>query len=137
MTTHEGGCLCGTTRYRTHGEPEFSIICHCRTCQLRTGSAFGVGAYFREPNVTFLSGTRKTHEFHSDETGRWIRTEFCNRCGTSVSWTIEMRPGIRAIAAGTFDKPGWHEITRQIWTRSSHHWLDQLDALPSFHKAVP
>lgn len=43
---HEGGCLCGAVRYRTEGLPVFTIVCHCRACQHRTGSAFGIGAYF-------------------------------------------------------------------------------------------
>lgn len=136
MTTHEGGCLCGKTRYRTSGEPEFTIVCHCRTCQLRTGSAFGFAGYFKDEQVDFLSGNRKTFEFRSDESNRWIRTEFCDNCGTTLSWTLEMRPGFRAIAGGTFDEPSWHGITRQIWTRSSHDWLDHIDALPSFEKAA-
>ena len=136
MTTHEGGCLCSATRYRIHGDPEFAIVCHCRTCQLRTGSAFGFGAYFQDTNVEFLSGNRKTHEFRSNESNRWIRNEFCETCGTTLSWTLEMRPGIRAIAGGTFDTPGWHQITRQIWTRSSHDWLEHMDDLPKFEKTV-
>ena len=39
---HQGGCLCGKVRYETDGSPERSGVCHCRYCQLRTGSSFGI-----------------------------------------------------------------------------------------------
>jgi hypothetical protein len=48
---HEGGCLCGAVRYRAKNEPVRRAVCHCRGCQRRTGSAFGIGAYFRDGDV--------------------------------------------------------------------------------------
>ena len=51
-----GGCLCGETRYQTNAEPLRSSVCHCRYCQLRTGSAFGVSIYFQDDEVNLLSG---------------------------------------------------------------------------------
>ena len=120
---HEGGCLCGSVRYQVTADPEASIVCHCKACQHRTGSAFGVGAYFPKANVKFLSGDLKTFEFRSSTTDRWVKNEFCQECGTTVTWTLEMRPNDRAIAAGTFDKPGWHSIARHIWTESAHPWV--------------
>jgi hypothetical protein len=45
---HEGGCLCGEARYVVSGYPEPRGVCHCRYCQLRTGSAFYV--HFKKSN---------------------------------------------------------------------------------------
>ena len=95
---HEGGCQCGAVRFRTTGAPFRAMACHCKTCKQRTGSVFGVGVYFREEQVELLGGERRTYEFRSDESGRWLRNEFCVRCGTAVTWTLEMRPGIRGMA---------------------------------------
>lgn len=134
---HEGGCLCGAVRYRTKGEPAFTIVCHCRACQHRTGSAFGLGAYFPEPNVEFLGGSLQSFEFRSDESGRWLKTEFCPQCGTTVTWTLELRPGIRAIAGGTFDEPGWHKVDRHIWTDSAHPWVIHPQDAVVFRKSTP
>jgi len=33
---HEGGCLCGSVRYRTTGDPVAATVCHCKFCQRRT-----------------------------------------------------------------------------------------------------
>lgn len=119
---HEGGCLCGAVRYRVKAEPVRASICHCRNCQRRTGSAFGIGAYFKQADVEFL-GDLKSFEYRSDESGRWLRTEFCPNCGTTLSWTAEALAGLRAIAGGSFDDPNWLKIDRHGWTRSKQKWF--------------
>ena len=43
-----GGCLCGRVRYTVEGDPNFAAVCHCRSCQRYTGSAF-------EPVMVFPS----------------------------------------------------------------------------------
>jgi hypothetical protein len=58
---HEGGCLCGAVRYRVAGEPTVAGVCHCSFCKRRTGSPFGMYAYFDErvvENSTNLTPTR-------------------------------------------------------------------------------
>ena len=52
---HQGGCACGENRYETSGNPERARVCHCRYCQLRSGSPFGVGAWFKDENIKHLS----------------------------------------------------------------------------------
>ena len=82
MTIHEGGCLCAAVRYRVQGEPARASVCSCTACQRRTGSLAGFGAYFKEDEVRILRGALKSYEHRSDESGRWLRFEFCPRCGT-------------------------------------------------------
>ena len=50
---HQGGCFCGKLRYETVGEPVRTAVCHCRYCQLRTGTAFGISVYFNTNQVSF------------------------------------------------------------------------------------
>lgn len=120
----EGGCVCGAVRYRVKDNPVRGSICHCTFCQRRTGSAFGYGAYFRQEDIEFLkNGERRTYEHRSDETGRYIRVEFCTRCGTQVTWTVEALPGLRAIGVGTLDDPKSVSIKRFGWFRSAHPWI--------------
>lgn len=133
----EGGCQCGAVRYRTSGQPVRVIACHCTTCKLRTGSPYGVGLYFNDTDVEFISGTMRTFEFYSDGSGRWLRNEFCDQCSTTVSWTLELRPGLRAIAGGTYDNPDWYEIQAHIWTQSARHDMRFPDQVEVFAKALP
>ena len=51
---HKGGCACGKVRYEAKGEPQVAAVCHCRYCQLRSGSAFGTLVYFKEENFKIV-----------------------------------------------------------------------------------
>ena len=120
---HEGGCSCGAVRYRVASTPMRTSVCHCRFCQRRTGSAFGIGIFFRDEDVEFLRGELKTYEHRSDETHRWLRMQFCAICGNTISWTVEALPGVRAIAGGSLDDPDWLELNRHVWLRSAQRWV--------------
>jgi hypothetical protein len=130
---HEGGCLCGAVRYRASGQPVRATVCHCTFCQRVTGSAFGLWATYRKENVS-ITGDIATYEHRSDESGRWIKMEFCPRCGTSIGATFERSPELRSQLGGTFDDTAWISITRHIWTRSAQHWVPIPEDLPHFEK---
>lgn len=125
-------------RYRVKAAPERTSACNCRFCQHRTGSAFGMGAYFRKEDVEILSGKLRTYEHRSDETDRWLRFEFCEGCGTQVTWTAEAFPHLRAIGIGTFDDPSWPPMERFSWMRSAHPWVAVPPGMERFEKsAIP
>ena len=134
---HQGGCACGAIRYQVRGDPEICQICHCRFCQRRLGSAFGTVAYFDESNVTFLQGELSQYEHRSDETGRWLRMQFCPHCGTTVTHTVQIRPGLRAIALGTLDDPEWPQIQRHIWIQSKRSWVSIPTGMTVFPQGAP
>jgi len=120
---HEGGCFCGAVRYRTTGAPKRVSVCSCEWCRKRTGSALGVSVYFEQENVEFTKGVLKPFGLVSDA-GRWIESEFCATCGTTVSWTLEFLPGFRGIAGGTFDAPTfWYDLERYVFARTKPDWL--------------
>ena len=120
---HEGGCVCGGVRYKTTGRPQRVSACACTWCQRRTGSAFGLSVYFKESDVEFLQGTLRKYHLTSD-TGRSVESEFCEVCGTTVTFTLELRPGMRGIAGGTFDQPTfWYDLETFIFARSKPGWL--------------
>lgn len=51
MPTREAACHCGQLRLEVEGEPFAVSICHCLSCQRRTGSAFGMQAGFKREHV--------------------------------------------------------------------------------------
>lgn len=121
--THHGGCACGKVHYTTTGEPRRVSACACRWCQRRTGSAFGISVYFDKDDVSFSQGVMRNHRFNSDA-GRWIEAEFCETCGTTVTWTLEFLPDYRGIAGGTFDEPTfWYKLQRFAFARTKPDWL--------------
>jgi len=136
MNMHSGGCQCGAVRFETTSTPFKVLACHCTTCKLRTGAAYGIGVYFEEDQIRFTGGELATYEFQSDTTGRWIRTEFCTGCGSAITWTTEMRPGIRAVAGGSYDDPHWYSIEAHIWTRSARADMCFPEGMPVHEKAL-
>lgn len=131
----EGGCLCGAARYRVHGTPVRTNVCHCTFCQRRTGSAFGFVAYFKQEDVELTGANLKTYEHRSDESNRWLRIGFCSTCGTTVTLTVEALPGARGIAGGTFDDPSWLRIERFSWMRSAQPWVIVPPGVTQFPKS--
>lgn len=134
---HEGGCLCGAVRFKTKGDPLRVTVCHCTWCQRRTGAAFAVEPIF-EDNQVEIVGERSRYRSVSDESGRWLELEFCPKCGTNIGFTLEWRPGARAIDAGTFDDPSWirsdkHHF-RHIFLRSAQSWYDVPDGVEKYEK---
>ena len=95
-----------------------------------------MGAYFNERDVE-LRGELRTYEHRSDESGRWLRNQFCPNCGSTVTWTLELYPGLRALAVGSFDDPGWLAVSRHVWTRSGHKWFIYPPGAEIFEKGSP
>ena len=131
---HEGGCQCGAVRYKTSAAPQRAMACHCSTCRQRTGAAYGVGVYYLDEDVQFNDGEMRSYEFRSDTSDRWLKNYFCVRCGTTVTWTFELGPGSRGIAAGTFDDPNWYDIPMHIWTRSARKDMCYPEGVTLFEK---
>ena len=133
--THTGGCACGAVRYRVVGKPNFVAVCHCKFCQRRLASAFAILAAFDEKNVEITQGELVECEHRSAESGRWLKMSFCPKCATTVCHTAEVRPGMRTIAAGTFDESDWFAIDRHIWAQSKQPWVTIPASATTYAKA--
>lgn len=115
-------------------EPEFSVLCNCRKCQRRSGGPFGVGAYIRASQTT-IDGAFKTWGRKAD-TGRQITNHFCPNCGTTVFWTLDMRPDHLGVAYGGFQRD-LPMPDRAIWCEASRDWMVYPDAMPKYDKGTP
>lgn len=123
-----GGCVCGAVRFETVEEPLRITVCHCKWCQRRTGSAFGIEVVFDANGVTFSGAEASAYRHVSDESGRWLEVEFCKTCGSNLGFTLEAVPGIRTLPAGIFDDPDWINTEaidiRHVYARSRRDWGD-------------
>ena len=130
----EGGCLCGEARYLVSGYPEPRGVCHCRYCQLRTGSAFAVLAYFKPENFSLKSG-QLTHYGFTSESGKQWDINFCSKCGTTVYYKLEAWGDLIGIDSGTFDPPAFFfDIAGEVFTDSKAHFLGDIKADRHFEK---
>jgi hypothetical protein len=113
-----GGCLCGKVRFKVHGKIVRSGVCHCRYCQLRSGSAFGVGVWFHIQDLTINKKKLKSYQLITENKNKF-KTFFCNNCGTTLCWTLSHFPKNVVIAGGVFDPPHqWIKAQREIFSRS-------------------
>ena len=114
-------CCCGKLRVEVEGEPAGVIACHCSECQRRTGSVFGVGAYYPKDKVK-ISGPSKTY-VRGAGGGRKMRNHFCPECGTNLYWEADLLPGAIGVAVGAFRDPAFPLPTRSVWEENKHHWV--------------
>ena len=133
--THEATCGCGQLRVTTVGDPDLVIACSCMACQRRTGSPFGVGAYFCKETVS-AEGEAGTYTREADS-GLTVSINFCPSCGTSVYWFAQLRPDHYGVAVGCFGEPGLLEPARVVWNESKHPWVEFPDGVPVFDKGAP
>ena len=129
-TTRTARCACGTLTAQTIGDPEFVVACHCLECQRRTGSVFGVGAYYPTAKVT-IAGTFNVY-VRDGQAGRKLRFRFCPTCGTTVFWDVDLRPGYMGVAVGAMGDPGFPPPTRSVWEQSRHPWVACGHDVPRF-----
>jgi hypothetical protein len=134
MAKHNATCQCGSLVLEAISDPDFVIACNCRACQKRSGSPFGVGTYFRKDVVT-VGGEQQSWE-RAAESGRRLENIFCPRCGTTLFWTLDMRPDHIGVPGGQFDTPPPTPI-RAIWTEEKHDWVTFPEDWPTFPKGSP
>jgi hypothetical protein len=106
------------------GEPESVAVCHCVACQRRTGSAFGVSAWFERGQITGIEG-RPTPFVRVADSGGRVTSNFCPVCGATVYYEIDTVAGMLAIPVGAFADPRFPEPQASIYHDSRRHpWIE-------------
>ena len=124
-------CACGSLKVDLPADiPPAVVACHCTACQRRTGSPFGVGAYYLLAALTITgnatSWTRKT------DSGGAFTTYFCPTCGSTVYWTTGNHPEAAGIAVGAIADPHFPGPVRSVWEETRHEWVEIPTALHHF-----
>jgi len=127
----EGGCQCGSIRYRISGEPEGLVVCHCSECQRQSASAFGMSLIVRKVHFALLKGELRHFDRVADS-GRTLGGHFCPGCGVRIYHSSAARPAHIRLRPGTLDDRSWLKPDKQIWMRSRQTWLDGLPEIAAF-----
>lgn len=90
MTIRVASCSCGQLKVACQGEPQKVSLCHCLECQRRTGSTYGIAAFFLR-SQTSVQGRASTYERLSDS-GFSVAFHFCPQCGSTVFWEPSRKP---------------------------------------------
>ncbi|WP_323781830.1 GFA family protein [Thalassovita sp.] len=86
-------------------------MCHCKFCQRATGGAYLVEPVFEDADFAMTKGSPKTYNHISAGSGKKVRINFCDNCGTKLFLTFERFKGAVGVYGGTLDDPNWVEIT--------------------------
>jgi hypothetical protein len=121
-TTRTAACACGQLTVTCRGEPVAVSLCHCRACQRRTGSSYGIAAFFAREAVT-VAGTMRDFSRPSDS-GFDVIHHFCPDCGSTVWWEPKRKPDLIAVASGAFADPRFPAPTQSVNERHRHPWVD-------------
>jgi hypothetical protein len=112
VKTRKASCRCGKLSVTYKGpDPERITLCHCNSCQLRTGTAFSIqGRFPRE------------HAKIEGKSTKWT--------GTTVYWDIHAAPDVIGIAIGTLTDPTFPPPKISGFEKYGHPWAMKAADLP-------
>jgi hypothetical protein len=119
----EGGCACGTARYRLNARPMFVHCCHCTFCQHQSGAAFALNAMVEAANVTLLSGEVSQIKLPT-RSGKGQVVTRCAACGIAL-WSnyAAAREKIHFVRVGTLDDSSVAPPDIHIFTSTKQPWV--------------
>ena len=125
--TQTGGCLCGAVRYRLASAPFDAGWCHCRTCQLNSGSPAMAFATVPFGDYAVEQGSDVLRTVRSSDFGR--RT-FCGQCGTPLYVHVDHQADTLDFSVATLDRPEAVAPGFHIFYASRIPWAQTGDDLP-------
>lgn len=127
-------CVCGDLIVALPGPTKAVAACHCRQCQRRTGSPFGVAAYYEAREVT-VTGPTKTF-VRQGQSGAELTFSFCPRCGSNVFWSSSAHPLRLGIAVGSIADPTFPRPKNSLWEEAMHPWVSMHGVQGHFPAAL-
>lgn len=132
MTSRTASCSCGQLSITVEGDPRGVGVCHCLSCQQRTGSVFAALAGFPIP---YEVKGQATEYVRTGDQGAQFRFRFCPVCGSNVFHTEEGRPPrYVAIAVGCFADPSFPPPEDSVYDCRRHSWVRLPDGISVFDK---
>lgn len=125
-------CQCGQLTVELPRTTPAVVVCHCIDCQRRSGSPFGVLAYYPGDQLTILGDAKRFER--PTATGGVFETYFCSSCGSTVYAKTEKHPNLIGIAVGTIAEPHFQSPVRSVWEQSMHHWIKLPPEVEHFPK---
>ncbi len=119
--TSTATCDCQQLRVQCQGHPVKVSLCSCINCQRRTGSAFGIAAFYDKSELTIQGGS--TAYTRLGDSGNAITFHFCPNCGSTVYWERDHMPDVIAVAVGAFADPEFPPPSRAVYEQHQPQWV--------------
>lgn len=131
-----GGCYCGAITWAARIDPKRVGICHCRDCQIFSGSAFRLAAPVAPGDFEITTGTPRTFE-KTAASGKVRRMLFCGDCGTHLCSVPpdDKAPGafvsVRAATSNDFAELA---VAGELWCQSRLPWMPEIAGTLKFDR---
>lgn len=119
---YQARCDCGQLCISINTEPYAIVQCHCKACQRRTGSAYGIGVYCQKQDCE-ITGESRSY-VRQGSSGSDFENRFCSTCGTTVYWLTPFHPDGLGVAYGCIDGDALPAPDRSVWESERHHWVE-------------
>jgi len=129
-----GGCACGAVRYRLASDPFDAGWCHCRTCQLNSGSPAMAFGSVPVGDFEFTQGEALVGRFDSSDFGHRL---FRSRCGTPFLMRVNHQPETVDFSIATLDEPDRIVPEFHIFYASRIAWAPAADDKPRHDRFRP
>ena len=120
MADIKGNCRCGRVSYVSAADPVFVGVCHCRTCQKSTGTAYATVVAVPTASLTVTGNTKRFDDI--GDTGSATHRDFCPECGSTITQSADAMAGLTMVPVGTLDDPAAVKPAMQIFCDSALPW---------------
>lgn len=134
-----GGCYCGAIRYEATIDPMLVGVCHCRDCQLFSGSAFRTSSSIPSADFAIVAGQPKTFRKVADN-GNVRDAAFCGNCGSHICTYPENPDAEGAFVSlrwSTSDQFDQIEPKFEIFCDSKASWVSEVETATQFARMPP
>ncbi|MEZ5570425.1 MAG: GFA family protein [Halioglobus sp.] len=131
-----GSCFCGLISYEAELDSTGIGLCHCRDCQIFSGSAYRTSGIVAPQNFRFTGGSPKYFDKVADS-GAIRRMAFCAECGTHLcSLPAEDNGDFVSIRVATSSEFTQLKPVAEIFCASRVSWLPALDGALQFNGMI-
>lgn len=126
-----GRCLCGAVTYRC-GPPVIApCFCHCESCRRASGSHVVAWATVERSTFQIITGALRSYASSPP-----ALRQFCEQCGTPITYSNEQWPDTIDITIATLDEPNsMQPPAEHIWMQDALNWDRPNDGLPQFERS--
>jgi hypothetical protein len=132
MQLFTGRCLCGAVAYECGPAVIPPCFCHCETCRRASGAHVVAWATVRGDSFRVVKGALRS--FASSPP---VIRQFCERCGTPITYSNTAAPETIDLAVATLDRPDAMEPIDHVWMEDAAQWDRPGDGRPQFPKSRP
>lgn len=129
----EGGCFCGTVRYRVEGHLMPARACHCSQCRKAFNSASSAYAPLSEVSgFVWLRGEEKLTKYVGSH--GW-GLAFCSVCGSTLCGILNGK--VHGVTLGCMDGDPQVEIEMHLFVGSKARWDHIGGSAPQYEEHPP